>query len=350
MPVGELLFSGLSGLGQTLEQTAQDQDRRLDDLKKEAQKADYYRKLVVLANPDKPEMAEIMKLASGDDAKATLDAMTIREHQKTVDLHNKELQQRIDLQTAMEQRNRQAEAEMPGFMQALQEALQPAEEYIPGLPPPDQTRTGNFATAAFAAGQRFPNAFKSVIAPSEIAAALREDQQAKRSREKLMLTKEDVIDLGDLTGNPALKGRIITRQTPTTWTQPIDTGLPTGTAPQAPLTLPGMRVKTYSTDSKGRASVTYEKIMEGGGDLIKTTAKGVYWSPGAQQYVHESAPNIFEVLKAAELDKAAPPPSAPTQSTISAPPPARIRVREKATGKLGWWEGGQPPSGYEIIK
>ncbi len=45
-------------------------------------------------------------------------------------------------------------------------------------------------------------------------------------------------------------------------------------------------------------------------------------------------------------------------TALQAPPPTpglptapnRIRVREKATGQTGWWEGGEPPEGYETVE
>lgn len=68
----------------------------------------------------------------------------------------------------------------------------------------------------------------------------------------------DVIDLAKITGNPALRGRFVTRQTPHTFTQPFDVGLQPGKdqnpLPAAP---EGMELHSVTYDKTGRPVASF---------------------------------------------------------------------------------------------
>lgn len=143
-------------------------DQRRDQLKQEAQKTEYFRKLVALENPD---LADAVKIMGGPEIQAVHDATVAKRLQKTRALQDQALE--INLRSALQQEaaRRDEEAQLPVFMNALASRQQQigtprveAQE-IPGMP---MTSTGtgsaDFSRAVAEAMRESPAGFRAFTA------------------------------------------------------------------------------------------------------------------------------------------------------------------------------------------
>lgn len=123
------------------------------------------------------------------------------------------------------------------------------------------------------------------------------------------------------------------------------------------LTLKGQALKAQQDAAKARDDL--KKVANRSREImlsseLKSIDSDLSLSPGEKKLRKDQISDRYGIDFKNPFSKSSPPPSvsklAASPTTESVAPAKRIRVREKATGQTGWWEGGGVPEGYEILE